>query len=623
MPASLPQLPGPSFLAEVPALFPATGLIGGILLWWIGAPWIVALACAIVGTVAMLLRFHHAAFPLICLGAGWAIALLHAPTPLPAAATICDSWTGVVRDASATPDVVRLIVEVDSVEHQHVTPFRAAVFMHPGGDIPTSGDILRGNCTFTAPSITDAIPGEPDMELYALRNGFSASAFAGDGDLTVIGHSMSAASLLSKWRSRLVAIIAHSGVNDLTFSVVSAILLGYDDEIPPQVRDSFRVAGIAHALALSGFHVGIIVLIATVILWPLRFWPRLRPLWLTLTVGLVWFYAALTGFPLSVVRAVIMFSVWILALIIGRRQNPVNSLCLAVFIIVAVWPFSIFSAGLQLSVAAVAGLLTFTRPLTPVSPRRRTLFRINLTFSTPVAAIIGTMPVTAAWFHSLPVLFLIPNIIIALLMPVWMTGGVLLLLLGAADCPASWIAIPLDVITDVVARGTAAIASRPLAELPGLYLTPLTIAAAIVFTVIAAIALNVNNRRGYIALTITAALFIGISAIPRPLADDEAFITRTNNSAAIVMRHGHSAAAVIVSSPRARDGAIRLLRQKLTPYAVTHRLDTVIFPQGNFSLGPYSRNGDTLRIPSREIILPRRVTRDTLNSFAPIQKVAK
>lgn len=151
-------------------------------------------------------------------------------------------------------------------------------------------------------------------------------------------------------RMIIVDILAHTGLNDAAYGLLAALLTGYGDDLDYEIRENFRATGIAHALALSGFHVGIIAMIAGFILFPLRAWPRLRPWRYLIMLIILWLYAAMVGMSDSIVRACIMFTAFIICRIIGRRPDSINALMVAVIVILAARPFSLFSADSTLCV---------------------------------------------------------------------------------------------------------------------------------------------------------------------------------------------------------------------------------------------------------------------------------
>ena len=101
-------------------------------------------------------------------------------------------------------------------------------------------------------------------------------------------------------------------------AVAQALLLGQRGQLPDDVVDEFRSTGTSHLLAISGLHVGaLLVLVLAVSVWALG---RQRRSYLLIALVLIWLYALVSGMPLSVVRAAAMGSVFLVAAL--ARPSP-------------------------------------------------------------------------------------------------------------------------------------------------------------------------------------------------------------------------------------------------------------------------------------------------------------
>jgi competence protein ComEC len=136
-------------------------------------------------------------------------------------------------------------------------------------------------------------------------------------------------------------------------AVAGAILLGERQQISAQRMQMFMCTGTIHLFAISGLHVGMLALVLT---FPLRFFPRWRGTVLITTVLAIWVYAVLTGARPPVVRASILVSTFCICSLSYRAVIPANTLALAGIIILAHNPSSLFQIGTQLSFLATAAL---------------------------------------------------------------------------------------------------------------------------------------------------------------------------------------------------------------------------------------------------------------------------
>ena len=130
--------------------------------------------------------------------------------------------------------------------------------------------------------------------------------------------------------------------------------------ISTDVKTSFRDAGVAHVLVVSGLHIGFVALfLFFFIQWLLR-WSltillsgTLFPITAALTIFGIWPYIFIAGAHLSAVRAGIMITIYLIAVIFRRRHDLANIVALAALIILIHQPLALFQVSFQLSFSAV------------------------------------------------------------------------------------------------------------------------------------------------------------------------------------------------------------------------------------------------------------------------------
>lgn len=156
-------------------------------------------------------------------------------------------------------------------------------------------------------------------------------------------------------RGRL-ARVAVRGLGEREGALVQAMTLGVRDELG-DLRDVFAAAGLAHVLALSGLHVGVLMVALAMITRPLG--RRRYPLML-LVLGS---FAVLVGPTPSVVRASAMVGAGLVTMWQGTgRLEPWTAVTLAATATLVWRPAWLFDLSFQLSYLAVIGLLVFTGP---------------------------------------------------------------------------------------------------------------------------------------------------------------------------------------------------------------------------------------------------------------------
>ncbi|MCX6927636.1 MAG: ComEC/Rec2 family competence protein [Verrucomicrobia bacterium] len=195
-----------------------------------------------------------------------------------------------------------------------------------------------------------------------------------------------------------------------------ALTLGWKTALTEQVSEPFVQAATYHIFAVDGLRMAIIFGIFFGLFRVLRFSRATCGLVL---IPLIWFYAALTGWPASAIRATVMLTVVIIGWVLRRPSDLINSLFTAAFIILIWEPRQLFQAGFQLSFFVVLCIililpslrelgrrLTAPDPLLPeeLHPRWRKTLRVPAEFLgdltlTSFAAWIGSLPLVAYYFH--------------------------------------------------------------------------------------------------------------------------------------------------------------------------------------------------------------------------------
>ena len=240
-------------------------------------------------------------------------------------------------------------------------------------------------------------------------------------------------------------------------ALFNGFVLGDDRELSPAVEDDFRGAGLSHLLAVSGQNVAFVLALVMPLTRRLPMAARL-----TLTSGVLAFFALLTRFEPSVLRATAMAGVAVLAMGLGREASSVRGLALAVSALVLVDPLLVRSVGFQLSVAASAGIVLLSGPLAERLPGP-SWFRLPLAVT--MAAQAAVAPVLLVTFGGLPVVAVPANLLAAPAAgPITMWGLTAGLLAGVAPTLAPVLHLPTGLLLGWVA-GVARTATRlPLGE---------------------------------------------------------------------------------------------------------------------------------------------------------------
>lgn len=199
-------------------------------------------------------------------------------------------------------------------------------------------------------------------------------------------------------------------------AVLQALVLGDKSNLSDELEQSYMKVGIIHVLAVSGLHVGIIYGLLMLIFMPLS---KNRSLFIIanlLGIILIWLFAALTGFSASVSRASLMFSIMLLAPILGRENFTYNSIAASAFILLLINPKFLFQPGFQLSYIAVVGIVALNPIIYPLlTVKNKWLDKLWALCAVTISAQLATTPISLYYFHQFPLLFLLSNIPVLLL----------------------------------------------------------------------------------------------------------------------------------------------------------------------------------------------------------------
>ncbi len=204
-------------------------------------------------------------------------------------------------------------------------------------------------------------PGEYDLRAYYIRKDVFAEIYLSDS----VEPEFSQAEYGSKIKHKIILPIRsyignilngnHAGKN---LEFLKAILLGERSGMEPEQIEEFRDTGTIHILAVSGLHVGFIVLIIHSILSFFNI-PRISVMpYLFNTVLIIYILA--TGARPPVMRAGIVLILFYTGILLQRKRDLVNLLGIAALIILVLNPKQLFDPGFQLSFAAVSGIILFT-----------------------------------------------------------------------------------------------------------------------------------------------------------------------------------------------------------------------------------------------------------------------
>ena len=276
-------------------------------------------------------------------------------------------------------------------------------------------------------------PGEFSAKDWMARKGIACEIeVAAPADLVIekkasVFSIFTAAARSRQWMEKTLRV-GISG-DPVVCELLSGMVLGVIADVPDQLQEEFRNTGTFHLFAVSGLHVGMI----GAILWQaLKIVGVGRRRAVFVIIPALFFYALLTGWRPSSVRAAVMSAIFLIGMTSSRQPVPFNSLCAAAFLILVQWTNEIFNPGFHFSFFVVSAILLFAGPIHgwirgrchPDSFVPRQLWtngqrwaaaageELGGLASVSLSAWAGSLPLTLVYFHMVSLSALPENLII-------------------------------------------------------------------------------------------------------------------------------------------------------------------------------------------------------------------
>ena len=234
-------------------------------------------------------------------------------------------------------------------------------------------------------------------------------------DYKIIGNSNDLFSKLANLR-RLSENNVSKVIPNPQAALANGLLFGGDDRLSDEMRQNFSLTGMTHIVAVSGYNVSVIVF---VVIFVGIYIGLTRKMASILALILIFLFVAMIGFPASGVRAGIMGSIIIFALLSGRVGNWVNILIFACAVMIIFNPFILrYDIGFQLSFLATLGIFTiypiFERIIKPKNIVLSALWEILLL---TLSVQLLVLPIIIYNFHIFSVSSFITNLLILPILP--------------------------------------------------------------------------------------------------------------------------------------------------------------------------------------------------------------
>lgn len=328
------------------------------------------------------------------------------------------------------------------------------------GRFPTDTDTLRYGDTFAA-TVDLSKPTGTSAD-FAWQSGCFLTAKI--KSLSSAASSLSLRASILHFRNNILETLA--AIPGDESALIGALACGYRKNLSDGAYQSFKVAGLAHVVAVSGAHLSLVCAFVGCILTRLGAHKRLSIL---LQLSFILAYLVLAGMPISALRAAVMTTLSLCSFFAKRRPYALNALALCIIAFIVINPFTALSVSFALSAGSTLGILLFSslfsRWIRRYTPKLPQIIRdaLALTFASNVI----TLPLSAAWFSQVSLIAPLANALtspfFAPLCTLSLLGALLILIAPGAT---AFILSPLCLFARAFLALINGVAALPYAAIP-------------------------------------------------------------------------------------------------------------------------------------------------------------
>lgn len=393
-----------------------------------------------------------------------------------------------------------------------------------------------------------------------------------------------------------------AGFKGEPLNLIEAMLLGRRDNISKETLSNFQDSGVIHVLAISGLHVGIILMFLH---WLTYFtlYHRLtrlaRPL--IIIIGL-WGFAFIAGLSPSVVRATLMFSILSFSYFLQRRTSTVNILCIALLLMLVYQPQYLFQAGFQLSFTAVLGILMLHPRLKKIYQARYFLDRIIWdVLSVSVIAQISVLPLLLYYFNQASALFWLANIMVIPFLGIILGFGIFSIILSLLGLMIKPLVIAYSFILETLLNAIEWVAAQDQFIFANIYFSKAMLWTSLLILISLFIWDNKSKIRSFAFLNISLLAFfiVFLNNYKTYKSQSDLFILKSYNKSLLIEINGSEMIVYrdSIAESQEKDYATKSLAQLKGIQTIQERpLKNVYRLEGNKSLlvidslGAYEKN---------------------------------
>ena len=323
------------------------------------------------------------------------------------------------------------IAQLEKTSEQNVAVHEKIVF-YAKRMIPLHvGDVVVSNTKFNAFK-NSGNPGEFNTLAYWKSKGIRFYTFLEENNTQIVMKDQS--NVIDKLLHRSKKLFTsqlEAHLEGEYLSIAKALILGDKSMLNDETKETFSKTGAMHLLAVSGLHIGLILLLI------IRFFSLFsrfisKNAAMITSIFFLWIYAFLTGASPSVVRAVFMFSMLTITQLTGKNYNPINTLFFTALLFIIVNPNCWLDISFQLSFSAMFGIyLLYWKIENLLAFKRKILRYFWQGIALCLSAQIFTFPIALFHFHTFPNYFVLSNIVLIAISGILLGLGVILVLFSS------------------------------------------------------------------------------------------------------------------------------------------------------------------------------------------------
>lgn len=263
------------------------------------------------------------------------------------------------------------------------------------------GDVIEFECYLYKTSLI----ANGSINTYVLKNNLHYNAYITEESIQVVDTKTY---VVDKLKDNIKTVLFNNMSNQ-NAGFAFATLCGDKTLLSDLYYQTFKNAGLAHILAVSGLHVGFLV---SAVLFVLKLLKIKRKVSFYVLAVVLFIYCMLCGFAPSILRASIMSLCLCIGMVMGERNDTLSNISLAGVIILILQPLYLCDVGFLLSFASVFGILFLQKPISKMFCKIKMPKFLAEIFAVSISATLGTIPIIFSYFGEISLISILSNFVV-------------------------------------------------------------------------------------------------------------------------------------------------------------------------------------------------------------------